>query len=102
LRALPSQKGTTKKAAKQTAADNATAFASQIPVRLLEAFNAKNRINQYLIDNIAPEVWKAKPPDGKGRTISAIVAHMLALNRAASRSRYNSASITHAQSRSTF
>jgi len=43
---------------------------------LLDAFNTNNRINQYLIENIAPEAWKAKAPDSKGRTISAIVAHM--------------------------
>jgi uncharacterized damage-inducible protein DinB len=52
------------------------AFASRLPTALLSAFNTNNRLNQYLIDNIAPAAWKAKPPDGKGRTISAIVAHM--------------------------
>jgi uncharacterized damage-inducible protein DinB len=51
-------------------------FAGQLPDALLEAFNTNNRINQYLIENVAPEAWKAKPLDGKGRTISAIVAHM--------------------------
>ena len=45
-------------------------------VALLNAFNTNNRINQYLIDNLPPAAWKAKPPDGKGRTIAAIVAHM--------------------------
>jgi uncharacterized damage-inducible protein DinB len=29
-----------------------------------------------LIDNLLPAAWKAKPPDGKGRTIAAIVAYM--------------------------
>jgi uncharacterized damage-inducible protein DinB len=43
---------------------------------LLQAFDTNNRINQYLIESIAPDAWKAKPPEGKGRTISAIVAHM--------------------------
>ena len=51
-------------------------YASQIPVALLNAFNTNNRINQYLIDNLPPAAWKAKPRDGKGRTIAAIVAHM--------------------------
>ena len=51
-------------------------YASQIPVALLNAFNTNNRINQYLIDNLPPAAWKAKPPDGKGRTIAAMVAHM--------------------------
>ena len=51
-------------------------FVSQLPAALLKAFNTNNRINQYLIDNIAREAWKAKPPEGKGRTVSAIVAHL--------------------------
>jgi uncharacterized damage-inducible protein DinB len=53
-----------------------TTFASQLPAALLNTFDTNHRINQYLIDNIAPAAWKAKPADGKGRTISAIVAHM--------------------------
>jgi uncharacterized damage-inducible protein DinB len=51
-------------------------YLNQIPLALLNAFNTNNRINQYLIDNLPPAAWKAKPPDGKGRTIAAIVAHM--------------------------
>jgi uncharacterized damage-inducible protein DinB len=47
-----------------------------LPVALLNAFNTNNRINQYLIDNLPPAAWNAKPIDGKGRTIAAIVAHM--------------------------
>ncbi len=46
------------------------------PVALLNAFNTNNRINQYLIDNLPQGAWNAKPTDGKGRTIAAIVAHM--------------------------
>ena len=53
-----------------------TPYASQLPVALLNAFNTNNRINQYLIDNLPPAAWTAKPPDGKGRTVAAIVAHM--------------------------
>ena len=51
-------------------------FANQLPGVLLNAFNTNNRINQYLIDNVPAPAWKAKPPNGKGRTIPAIVAHM--------------------------
>lgn len=51
-------------------------YLSQLPLALLNAFNTNNRIDQYLIDNLPPAAWKAKPPDGKGRTIAAIVAHM--------------------------
>jgi uncharacterized damage-inducible protein DinB len=47
-----------------------------LPVSLLNAFNTNNRINQYLIDNLPTPAWNAKPIDGKGRNIAAIVAHM--------------------------
>jgi uncharacterized damage-inducible protein DinB len=51
-------------------------YASELPVALLNAFNTNNRINQYLIDNVPAPAWRAKPPEGKGRTIAAIAAHM--------------------------
>ena len=51
-------------------------YIDQIPVALLNAFNTNNRINQYLIDNLPAAAWNAKPPEGKGRTVAAIVAHM--------------------------
>lgn len=51
-------------------------YAKQLPVALLNAFNTNNRINHYLLDNLPPAAWKAKPLDGKGRTIGAIIAHM--------------------------
>jgi uncharacterized damage-inducible protein DinB len=57
--------------------DSPESYGGQVPpVALLNAFNTNNRINQYLIDNLPPGAWKAKPADGKGRTIAAIVAHM--------------------------
>src|SRR5271154_2157189 len=43
---------------------------------LLSAFATNDRINRYLIENIAEEAWAAKPPEGKGRTIAAIAAHI--------------------------
>jgi uncharacterized damage-inducible protein DinB len=51
-------------------------YAQKVPVSLLNAFNTNNRINQYLIDNLPPAAWTAKPPEGKGRTVAAMVAHM--------------------------
>jgi len=51
-------------------------YVDQLPSALINAFNTNNRINQYLIENLPTEVWAAKPPDGNGRTIAAIVAHM--------------------------
>lgn len=51
-------------------------YNTQLPQALLNAFDTNNRINQYLIENLPAEAWRAKPPDGNGRTIAAIVAHM--------------------------
>lgn len=43
---------------------------------LLNAFEINDRINQYMIDNLPAESWRATPTGGKGREIAAIVAHM--------------------------
>jgi uncharacterized damage-inducible protein DinB len=43
---------------------------------LLNAFEINDRINQYMIDNLPVDAWRAEPPEGRGRTIAAIVAHM--------------------------
>ncbi|MGA9354612.1 MAG: DinB family protein [Terriglobales bacterium] len=43
---------------------------------LLAAFDTNDRINQYLIENLPAEAWRAEPPNGKGRDIASIVAHM--------------------------
>jgi uncharacterized damage-inducible protein DinB len=47
-----------------------------LPQALLVAFDTNDRINQYLIDNLPAAAWLAEPPQGKGRTIAAIVAHI--------------------------
>ena len=52
------------------------AYLDRLPEALLNAFSTNDRINHYLIGNLPPEAWNAKPADGKGRTIAAIVAHM--------------------------
>jgi uncharacterized damage-inducible protein DinB len=57
-------------------ADETVPFASRLPAALVNAFNINDRINHYLIENLPPDAWTAKPPDGKGRTIAAIAAHM--------------------------
>lgn len=43
---------------------------------LLEAFAINDRINQFLLENLSEEVWRADPPMGKGRTVAAIVSPM--------------------------
>jgi len=43
---------------------------------LLTSFDTNDRINQYLLENLPAAAWRAETPDGKGRTIAAIVAHI--------------------------
>jgi uncharacterized damage-inducible protein DinB len=43
---------------------------------LISAFATNNRIDCYLIENLAAEARAAKPPEGKGRTIAAIAIHI--------------------------
>ena len=50
----------------------ADAELAQAAVRI---FAVNDRLNQILITNLDPSVWKAEPP-GKVRTIAAIFAHM--------------------------
>jgi len=43
---------------------------------LLSALATSERINQYLLESLPPAAWRAQLPDGEGRTIAAIVAHV--------------------------
>jgi len=63
----------TARATTETATDT---YVAQLPSALLQAFQANNRINLYLIENLPAPAWREKTPEGKGRTIAAIVAHM--------------------------
>jgi uncharacterized damage-inducible protein DinB len=47
-----------------------------VPDALVRAWEINDRINAYLIDGLDERAWRADPPDGKGRTIAAIAAHM--------------------------
>jgi uncharacterized damage-inducible protein DinB len=42
----------------------------------LATWRVNQRINEYLIDELAEEAWRAKPPGGKGRNIAEIFAHI--------------------------
>lgn len=48
----------------------------EVAPALLVSFATNERINQFLLNDLDPAVWRAEPPTGKGRTIAAIVAHM--------------------------
>jgi uncharacterized damage-inducible protein DinB len=43
---------------------------------LLSAFDTNDRINQYLLQHLPAEAWRAAPPGKKGRDIAAVFAHM--------------------------
>ena len=47
-----------------------------VPESLVNAFETNERINQFLLENVPVEAWRATPPDSKGRDIAAIVSHM--------------------------
>jgi uncharacterized damage-inducible protein DinB len=47
-----------------------------LPQALLTSFETHDRINQYMIEKLPTEAWRAEPPEGKGRTVAAIVAHL--------------------------
>ena len=47
-----------------------------LPQALLQSFDTNDHINQYMLQNLPADAWRATPPAGKGRTIAAIVAHM--------------------------
>jgi uncharacterized damage-inducible protein DinB len=43
---------------------------------LLNTFAINEGANQLLLDNIAPQAWEAPPPNGRGRSIGDIAAHI--------------------------
>jgi uncharacterized damage-inducible protein DinB len=43
---------------------------------LIEAFLTNERINQVLLDQLRPEVWRTPPPCSKRRNIATTFAHM--------------------------
>ena len=43
---------------------------------LLGAWDTNERLNQFLLEQLDPGLWRADPPQGIGRTIAAIVAHV--------------------------
>lgn len=43
---------------------------------LVDAFFANSAITRFLIESVADGAWRAEPPNGKGRNVAAIAAHM--------------------------
>lgn len=46
---------------------------------LLHAWATNDRVNQYLLEHLSDDAWRAAPPGGTGRSVAAIVAHMHAV-----------------------
>jgi len=43
---------------------------------LLSALATSERINQFLLERLPADAWRAEPPGGEGRSIAAVVAHL--------------------------
>lgn len=48
---------------------------------LLEAFEHSAKVTEHLVGTIPPRLWREAPPNGAGRTIAAIFAHMQGVRR---------------------
>jgi uncharacterized damage-inducible protein DinB len=48
---------------------------------LVESYAVNDRMNQLVLEHLDPRAWRAKPPGGKGRTISAIFSHVHNIRR---------------------
>ena len=48
---------------------------------LLEAFEYRCRVSEYLVDVLPARLWRPGPPANKGRSIAAIVAHIQSVRR---------------------
>ena len=53
----------------------------EIERELLEEFEHSGRVNEYLVSVLPDGIWRTPPPDGRGRTIAAIVAHIQSVRR---------------------
>jgi uncharacterized damage-inducible protein DinB len=54
----------------------AASAAFSLSQSLLTSFDTNDRINHYMIENLPTEAWRAAPPEGKGRSVAGIVAHL--------------------------
>jgi uncharacterized damage-inducible protein DinB len=48
---------------------------------LLEAFRVNDAMNQFILENLDPEAWRAKAPGRNARTIAAIFTHVHSVRR---------------------
>lgn len=48
---------------------------------LLDAFEHSCRVSEYVVKVLPSRVWRPEPPDSRGRSIAAIVAHIQSVRR---------------------
>ena len=48
---------------------------------LLEAFRQNGLVNEYLVSALPAGLWRTPPPNGRGRSVAAIIAHMQSVRR---------------------
>jgi uncharacterized damage-inducible protein DinB len=53
----------------------------EVEQELLQEFEHNGRVNEYLVSVLPDAIWRTPPPDGRGRTIAAIVAHIQSVRR---------------------
>jgi uncharacterized damage-inducible protein DinB len=63
---------------KARATPDASSDSNQV---LLETYAVNERMNQIVLDHLAPAAWRASLPGSKGRTIAAIVVHVHNIRR---------------------
>jgi hypothetical protein len=48
---------------------------------LLEAFKQNGLVSEYLVSVLPAALWRMPPPNGRGRSLAAIIAHMQSVRR---------------------
>jgi uncharacterized damage-inducible protein DinB len=51
-------------------------IASDFAQEMAQAYALNDRMYQLIVEHLDPKAWRAKPPNGGGRTIAAIFAHV--------------------------
>ena len=53
----------------------------EVEQELIEAFRHSRMASEYLVRVLPSAIWRMPPPDGRGHTIAAIIAHMQSVRR---------------------
>jgi uncharacterized damage-inducible protein DinB len=53
----------------------------EVELELLEAFRRNGLVNEYLVSVLPAALWRTPPPNGRGRSIAALTAHMQSVRR---------------------